>query len=768
MSPAAAPGPMSPQPDQGSAQPQAGPNNAATGPDGAVPEGSPPAAGAAASDAPGTGDTPPSEPESYSVGSGDEASAATSRHGQGSLRNEYLHEAERRFIEGDSVGRDKIFGDWVGGNQNIFNLGGEQRAALNLLSTRLLIEPIQEAFIAPEEFESVKARFEKARITILRGPAGCGKQGMGIRLLLDLCAGSLFQLGSVRDITQLGQWLEAGRSGRNRIDRGAGFLLNQPSDFADLTNSALQQLDETLTQADARLVVAVHSTVPVPDDDLFDYISEITSVADYSSILASHLRYRLGSQRAGRLLARTDIQDLIAEDLTSDLSYKKAADLAQVLADAAGSSNSEEFHVENVKLERLRHSTVELDTWFDGLDGIRSRSFAIALAVLDGLPYDTVAKGARALYRRVIESRQDEQAEVEQPFSSSRNEWLDRMNARVRHVEVSGAYGRSYAEIAEYRNPDYAPKVIRRAWSDYETQPMLLDWLGALAEDGSEQVRIRAGMELGRLATWSFEYLSANIFAPWAGGSRQLQHDAVAYALRVVAADPLLRENALTMISGWYSDRNRPTAQATAARAYGVAYGPLDPDASFAALERLSVVDDIRVVIAIGDSVADLLAAGTDNFARQALPRLAGSLGDLKRSAALQLIFLIAADALVSQVQAEDAADQVAQWPFLLRLTASLAEVRGAIVTLWRHVLNDALFYSEAEQVMSRWASAAESEPQIREAFLRLARAIVRGDERAHMILNRYAAKWSSADNLRPLPVVSAALQAVLAAEREG
>jgi hypothetical protein len=35
------------------------------------------------------------------------------------------------------------------------------------------------------------------------------------------------------------------------------------------------------------------------------------------------------------------------------------------------------------------------------------------------------------------------------------------------------------------------------------------------------------------------------------------------------------------------------------------------------------------------------------------------------------------------------------------------------------------------------------------------------------MILERYCALWTNADNLRPLPVVSAALQTVLTAIRE-
>ena len=121
----------------------------------------------------------------------------------------------------------------------------------------------------------------------------------------------------------------------------------------------------------------------------------------------------------------------------------------------------------------------------------------------------------------------------------------------------------------------------------------------------------------------------------------------------------------------------------------------------------------------------------------------------------------------LTRAQDTSGAARLVSWPFLLHLTTRLAGVRSAIVTLWQFVLNEALFHDEAEHVMTRWAGAAEGEPTVREAFLRLARAIARSDERSLMILERYCALWVSADNLSPLPVVSAALQAVLTADRE-
>ena len=87
-------------------------------------------------------------------------------------------------------------------------------------------------------------------------------------------------------------------------------------------------------------------------------------------------------------------------------------------------------------------------------------------------------------------------------------------------------------------------------------------------------------MALGRLAAWSFDTICSSVLASWATGQQRDRREAVAYALRVVAADPRLRETATALILAWYASGN-PYAQATAARAYGVACGLFDPRAAF-------------------------------------------------------------------------------------------------------------------------------------------------------------------------------------------
>ena len=107
------------------------------------------------------------------------------------------------------------------------------------------------------------------------------------------------------------------------------------------------------------------------------------------------------------------------------------------------------------------------------------------------------------------------------------------------------------------------------------------------------------------------------------------------------------------MVTGWYANRDAPNQQATAARAHGMAYRHADPVEAFEALNRLTVINNTRVAIAVGDSLADLLADGSNEIAGHVLAGLAESARDRERSPAVQLAFLILAAPLDKEVPAE-------------------------------------------------------------------------------------------------------------------
>ena len=733
-----------------------------------------PSGGAPASQAPGEAQPgPPDQPHAYAVGSGHAAADATSRSGQGSARHRFLREADRLLVEGDVV---------ASGVKNVINLPGARRRRPREISADDL-ELLRNAYVCPPGFSNIESSYSRARQTvILRGPEGCGKLATAVRLLLDEGAGHIFRLDDSVRMSEVPAAIETDLKGRERIEDNAGFVLNQPADFASLRSSLLQQLEEPLRTAGARLIITVSAAALGSDNDLLDYIVDQPSRPDPQDIVASHLQHFLGAPRTESELARPEIGKLIAAILTPDSSCKGAADLAGAIADELYQApGAQSIDTGRIRSRLSQRSSEGFEIWFATLGDTWSTTFAIALAVLNGLPYEVVVRGAKALYGAydaepnvMMAAAVDALPETRRPFRTSRRALLYRLRAQINRVESAGPYGLSTADNVEYQDPRYPLSVIRHAWSNYQIQDALLQWLAELADDGMELVRIFAGRALGVLAAVSFDYLTSRVLVPWAASAQPSRQAAVAYALRFVAADHRLRPAVRRLVSGWYADRDQPALQATAARAYGLALGAYDPIAAFEALDRLSVVDDIRVTVSIGDAVVDLLAETSDdltateadNLALFALRMLRQALGQPDRAAMAQLVFLILADGLYAGVR-PGARSPLISWPYLLWLGQRLPSARTTLVDLWRYVLNDARFPGESQQVLARWAAAAENDPDLREAFLRLVRAMVRGHERTRVIVSRYTAGWMSPGNLSPIPVAGQGLLNVLEAERE-
>ena len=659
------------------------------------------------------------------------------------------------------------------GHKHIYLLNGERPARLRLISP-LTLDPVRHAFVDPDGWDEIRAAFAKRRIAILRGPSGCGKMAAAIRLLQGVGTGRFYHLDSATDLTRLAESLESGGAESDGIDHGAGFVLNRPIAFGALRGSILQGLEEALLRAEARLVLTVDSEDSIPDEDLIDYIVAIPGGPPYPEVVANHLRWLIEERAADRLLGLAPISEVVAEQLERRASCQMAARLARTIADEFEAAPGTDADPGRIRDRMSRHGAEDFEIWFISLGDSETRCFAMALAVLNGLAYERVADAARGLYRRldrgrnlVLASPLDGPWEGDSPFRLTRAERLHKLRAGIRRMDVHGPYGHSTAQAVEYRDTEYARAVIRHVWSEYQIHDVLTDWLGELSDDADDQVRVCAGSALGLIATDSFEYVARHILSRWAASPRPSRRDAVAYALRVVAGDPDLIDNVRQLANGWYANRKVPALQATAARVHGVSLGPVDPEAAVDALDRLSVIDDIKVAVAIGDSLADLLVDGDVDLAERILPRLEDSLGVQERTISAQLSFLILADALVTDADDEQGTGPEVPWPSLLWLANRHPGVRVPLTALWRRVINEAVFHSEAEKIMTSWATLAETDTALRDAFLRLLRAVMRGDERSVRILERYADRWVAADNLAPLPLTSTGLRSVIAVETE-
>jgi hypothetical protein len=737
---------------------------------------------AAPADAPGgsgSTETTTSDPQQpgTDASSDNEAAGGESYPGQASLRYQLLRHVER---------------DAIGIQYNYFSDGSRKIRPLPLPEEQ--VESIRMAFAEPDGWADVRTAFAKRRVLILRGQAGCGKKGAAIRLLLSMQQGHIYQLDSGIPLNRLTDVLTPDSETWGLLGPEPGLIIDQPKDVRASCADLLQGFEALLAQANARLVLTAGADVILPDQGLRDYgyILDLPGPPTIELLIARHLGHRLGGELADELLALPGIREIIEKYTVPETSCMFAAALAAIIANRCPNADDWGAAVQQISDDIERHLAGHLDSWFASLPDAQSRAFAIALAVFGGLPYEYVAKAARALYLRFDDAPpyltisaklwypgSAPRINEVTPVITTRRERLQRLGAQVKEIEASGMFGASKAESVEYRDLSYANEVLRYAWTSYEIQDILLDWLKALADDTTVQIQLLTARALGLLATWSFDYISAQVLAPWAVSRNRNRREVVAYALwKAVSEKPALLANVRALVNGWYANRSVPYAQATAARAYGLAFGSTDLASTLEALNRLLIVDNGTVAVAIGNAMADLMAPATldgsveplpaeeADLVRRVLASFEVSIRDRDRSGKAELAFLTLVNLLLTPVPSS-ATGEILSWPSLLRLLIRMPDIRDSVVTLWRHVLNNSLFPDIAESIMTQWATTAEYDPVAREVFLRLARAICHGHRRCGLIMGRFAAEWVSPRNLTPLYTVSASLQSVIVADGE-
>ncbi|MFH9617960.1 hypothetical protein ACH4MM_30215 [Streptomyces pratensis] len=709
------------------------------GPDAGTPAQAPDGAAGAQ----GGGDGAPGEPPRS--GPGAESYEATGRMGQGSLRHDRVRNAFAN-VEGDVVGGDKY----------VLLLGGAQRRLRTI--SPLLDERVRFAYQEPPGLPAAREALAGRHLLILRGAPGYGKTAMAVRLLQGMGATTKYHLDSDVDFSSLADLLERGTES---IERGAAFLLDQPSAIAGLRGEVYEKVQGALAVAGAWLVMTVSST-EVADSELLTAVVDVTAAPDQRDIVSSHLRWRLGDAVRDRLLADDGIGNLLDELLDGDPACKQAADLAAAIMEEWDTGRLDPA---NIKMRRARQADEDFDIWVESLREPAVRSLALALAVLNGLPQEYIATAARSLRERLEDDRphvlmagpDGDLPRVKDPFAAPRRTQLTRLRARDT-VKEDGEPGRAL----EYKDPSYPRRIIRHAWTQYEIQGELLGWLSELVVDPAEEVRVYAAAALGAIAAESYTYLCDQLLHGWARSENWLYRDAVAYALQVASRDPWIAERADVLVQGWFADRSLPFAQATAARVYGMRE---DAELAVSALVRLAVVDRATVAVAIGRSLTDLLARDPDT-AGMVLNTLHERSADHRRRPTALLSFLIVAAQVVVGRAEWETGGEVEQWPALLYLAHNREELRAPFIGLWRESLNQAEFGEEAQQVLRNWAALAERDAALREMFQLMVGAMAYADPRTGRILRRCAADWVDRDELAPLPLAAAVVHAQLDLER--
>ncbi len=675
------------------------------------------------------------------------ARQATNRSGAGSARREHSQAAK------NAHSGDKVQGDKIAGHKFVLNLGGRPVVVPELSPD--LADPVRFAFVNPRNWDELRRRFRASRTAIVRGRTGSGKDANAIRLLQGEVQ-TIYYLERETSIARLADSITEKATRLGGHEGGIGFLLCQPVRAHELTIGQFHALHTALDSTNARLVVTVTADGPALEQELDRYVLDLhDEPVDQLAIVTAHLSWWCNEEEAAKLLESEAVKELIGDLGNAEYSCRAAADLARNI--------QQEWADQGIVTtggvwRRQRRRVPPLNRWFDGLRTAEDRSFAIALAALDGLSYEEVSDGARRLRTRLAREKQpkpatdaaDKPEPRAEPLSPSAA-MLDRLRAQTFSERLRYTYGLVPARTVRYRNDDYPKDVIELAWQGYHIQPTLIEWLGELVTVKSESVRFYAASALGVMARQSFEYLRMT-FVQWADSDDYRVREAVAYALLEPVKVPELKLAVRAVVAGWYSNHGSRNQQATAARAYGIGIGGFGIDTVLDRLGRLATAGDFVVSSAIGDALADLVLDDPATNAPLVLNALLGWLDHHQRVRPAQLAFIIVATSLVEWIPKDEDDALGTPWPMLLHLARTVEAVRDPMVALWSRLIARSVLFEEAQDAITGWAGLAEKDSVQLRMYVLLILQIAQRDPRAHDVLRRRIKQWIDPTNLNPLP----------------
>jgi hypothetical protein len=686
------------------------------------------------------------------------------------------HQRARRLQQsanmliGDDVGGDKFAGDKFFGDKIVVTQDGRTRLSLRELGTDLST-PARHAFVAPDDWAQVRAAQAGKRIMILRAAANQGKVAAAIRLLQSPADRPIFNLDKDVGLHDLAARLDDYAKSERRLPSGAGILLCEPTAWDGVQGWMLQQLAVVLEHLDAQMVLTLSAGAALADQEIRDFVVDLGPARPRIEVFERHLIWRLEDEDlARRVLADSRVTELAGELLAGDVSMKVAADLAVTVSQALEGSV---IDVGKVRELMGKRATEDFDIWFTGLPDVPMHCLAIALAVLNGLPYETVVRAAERLNDRL-----DGPPDVvpgdhtvvlppwRDPFRRSRREVLRLLRAVTRPETVQGMFGSAPVEIIGYTAKEYPRLVLEHVWREFRLHRELLGWLLDLASDTSEEVRTWAGTALGLLSRSAFDFVYTNVLRQMALDKDNARNrEVVAYALRVPAQDSRLRPLVDAVVTGLYGNRDSPFGQATAARVYGISLGPADVPQALTALDRLATIDHFHIATSIGDSLADLIMQDELRNPPLVLDKVSTWQNDRRRALVGELVFLQLARSLTTECTVTGAPgrpDRTMTWPTLLMLADSNPDLRRGLMSMWRHVLNSGSFVRAVEIALASWADLAEVDADVRISLSRMLAATAAQSDRTRVLVKRHVAGWRAVDNLQPKPKTAYAVEAAL------
>ncbi|ASW54241.1 hypothetical protein [Plantactinospora sp. KBS50] len=647
-----------------------------------------------------------------------------------------------------------IQGDLVGGDKYMISFGRSETPARMRRLSPLLLEAARVAFVPPRDMGKLLADFKARSTSLLQAPAGHGRTTLAIRLLLEAAQDTIYVLDPAVDLAQLADAIEVEQRQPDDRLRGAGLVV-EPEAATPVSGRQLRNLDHLLMEAKARLVIIVGPDTRLADEEALDHRLPAFDPPTHRAIVESHLRWRLG-YRAEQVLDQDGMGPAI-DDLVPQLPRRRAATFAELVQRATEDGKT---NITLVRDRMARRNADDFTIWLDGFTDREDICFAVALAVLDGMPHQTVTEAGRVLLSE-LDTTRNKPTDLSRAGAGDR---LDEFRACQREVYARDSFGRTVVHAVEYSERTYPRRVIQHFWGRSGFTEAITAWLLELAsaKEQPERVRIRAATALGLLAIQNFDYLHHRMFAPWARDDDNLRREAVANALRVPTTTASTEANVMRLVEEWHGGvRGSTQTQATAARAYGVSLASSNPTWLIDRLGRLAVIDKHEVRTSVGRSLSDLAGRDDCRLAGPIMMTLCDWLPNYRREPAAQWAFLEAALSLIAEM-GDDDRGAPKLWPVLLVLADRDQGLRVRLRLLWADALESWTFGDAAAAALTDWAVMAEKNQTMRRAFTYLIGAIHQQSERMQHIVRHLVEQWHSPDHLQPLTTTATAVKGYL------
>ncbi|WP_281894061.1 hypothetical protein [Phytohabitans aurantiacus] len=601
--------------------------------------------------------------------------------------------------------------------------------------------------VPPEVLAKVRQRFvrrpghtvlwrklvEKAAL-VIAGPAGYGKAWTALHLLDAMCEGGVRRVGRLADLVQVDD---------DSLHDQTGYLVEIVA-AADAHAIDLESFVGRLRRRRSRVVVVTALDLPALSPGLASFAQELDAPPVAADVLKSQLFAEVGEEHyaaACDVVAKPAVgavlADLAAERCGLDEVYRLAVRLRPAVL---GEVDVETVCAADPSKERFT-------AWFRALPEAEDQTFAIALAVLNGLPFATVAEAGGLLHSHIQRARRPHKPPRVRAFARTTQDLLAAVRARVAEGREDTGYGEVSARVVLSDLNAYPRRLLQLLWEDYPgLHPILLAWLRELAMGNDARVRASAATAVGMVAALDFYRTYEQVLLGWAGSWRREDRQAAVSALRVPALRPDQAAVIWNLVEDWVDEERPLPLQLTAAAALGGSVGASDTRRALRILEKQADSVSYRLKQTICQAATDLFASSDPAQAYLVLDsvnRWATDRNIERIRTSLATFLQIALDREYTDPETG------ALWPRLLWRVRDVPAYRGVVAGLWRKAINRPNFDEAAMGVLHHWVCLAERYPHVREP-LSVQVAAIPESERDLRSLRFNLRKWSSEPNASP------------------